>query len=278
MRVIIASVTLIVLAPALGAAVAQAQTSVTHQITREPVETIVTQGPNGVAVTRRILSPEPGISTYLPPPPAYPTVATQAVESEDYVEAAALPRRATTTARTGGQAPAHARTAAGREHSVHTTTRTVTVPPLSDQALALSPAQRQAIYRGVVEREYYPAPVVAGPPVVAQTEPYPPPLRGYPPGGYPPGGYPLRAIDAAGERDYAYDPYHDDYRPTYRPAYRPAPFAIGARIPQSVPLYAVPEPVALRIPAAAPYSYAFVDNRVFLVDPATDVIVAEIAP
>ena len=45
-----------------------------------------------------------------------------------------------------------------------------------------------------------------------------------------------------------------------------------------MPLVAVPEPVAARIPAAAPYSYAVLDNRVYLVDPATSVIVAEIAP
>src|SRR5580704_6252448 len=68
MRTTIASLTLIALAPAFAAAVAQAQTSVTRQITREQVETVVTQGPNGVAVSRRILSPEPGISTYLQPP------------------------------------------------------------------------------------------------------------------------------------------------------------------------------------------------------------------
>jgi hypothetical protein len=264
MRPTIGSLTLIALAPVLGAVAAQAQTSVTRQMTREPVETIVTQGPNGVAVTRRILSPEPGISTYLPPPAAYPTVATQALEPEDDVEPAPPPRRATTitttTARTVGQAPAHTRSTAARERPVRTTTRAVTVPAVSDQALVLSPAQRQVIYRNVVEREYVPAPVVAGPPVVAQTEFYPPPPSAY----------------ADDERDYAYDPYHDDYRPTYRPAYRPAPYVVGARLPQSVPLYAVPQPVVARIPAAAPYSYALIDNRVFLVDPATDVIVAEI--
>ena len=260
MRPTIASLTLIALAPVLGAAVAQAQTSVTRQITREPVETVVTQGPNGVAVTRRILSPEPGISTYLPAPAAYPTVATQALEPEDYVEPAPLPRRVTTTtttARTVGQASAHARTATVRERPVRTTTRTVTVPAVSDQALVLSPAQRQVIYRSVVEREYYPVPEVYAP---------------------PPSGYPLRAGYAADERDYAYDPYRDEYRPTYHPAYRldGGTLVVGARIPQSVPLYAVPEPVVARIPAAAPYSYALIDNRVFLVDPATDVIVAEI--
>ena len=39
---------------ASATATAQAQTAVTRQITSEPVETVVTQGPNGTAVTRRI--------------------------------------------------------------------------------------------------------------------------------------------------------------------------------------------------------------------------------
>ena len=69
-------------------------------------------------------------------------------------------------------------------------------------------------------------------------------------------------------------------REPYRPVYRPdgVPLVVGARIPQSVPLVAAPEPVAARIPAAAPYSYAVIDNRVYLVDPASGVIVAEITP
>jgi hypothetical protein len=244
-----------------GAAVAQAQTAVTRQITSEPVETVITQGPNGTAVTRRILTPEPGISTLQ--------------SDSDYVEPAAprlAPRRVTVT--TVGQAPARPRTATVRERPqpARTVTRTVTLaaPPVSDQALLLSPAQRQFIYRGVVQREYYPVPVPAGPSIMPQTDVYAPPAS----------GYPLRTVYPADERyrEYAYDPYHDDYREPYRPAYRRdnVSLVVGARIPQSVPLYAVPEPVAARIPAATPYGYALIDNRVFLVDPATGVIVADI--
>ena len=47
---------------ALVSGAAQAQTTVTRQVTSEPVETVVTQGPDGAAITRRILSPEPGIA------------------------------------------------------------------------------------------------------------------------------------------------------------------------------------------------------------------------
>lgn len=256
-----------------GAAVAQAQTSITRQITSEPVETVITQGPNGTAVTRRILSPEPGIRTYAPAPLAYSPVATEVVE-QDYVAPAAPPPRprrtttttAATTAHTVGQAPAHTHTATAhqRPRPARTVTRNVTAP-VSDQALVLSPAQRRIIYRSVVEPEYYPAPVPAAPPLVAPTEFYSPPpfVSGYP---------------ADVDRDYAYDPYHDEYRETYRYRWSGVPPAVGARIPPSVPLYAVPQPVVASIPAAAPYSYALIENRVFLVDPVTDVIVAEITP
>jgi hypothetical protein len=279
---IAAGATLASLAVVSGAAVTQAQTAVTRQITREPVETVITQGPTGTAVTRRILTPEPPITSYAAPPD-YAPVGAEAVEPQ-YVEPAARPPRrrvtAPTTSGTVGQA-AHTRAATTqveRPRPVRTVTRTVTVaaPPVSDQVLVLSPAQRQVIYRSVVQREYYPAPVPAGPPVMAQTEVYVPPAS----------GYPLRTVYPADTgyrdsayRDYAYDPYHDQY---YREPYHTAsrwdgvPLVVGARIPQSVPLYAVPEPVAARIPAAAPYSYALIDDRVFLVDPATGVILAEI--
>jgi len=40
----------------------------------------------------------------------------------------------------------------------------------------------------------------------------------------------------------------------------------------------VSQPIAARIPAAAPYSYAVIGDRVYLVDPATSLIVAAITP
>jgi hypothetical protein len=287
-----------------GAAVAQAQTAVTRQITSEPVETVVTQGPNGTVVTRRILTPEPGVTT-VAPPLAYPPVAVQPLEPS-YVEPAApapAPRRATasraTTVGVSTRAPARTRTETTRrvsERPVRPAVRAVAVPPASGEVLALSPAERQVIYRTVAQREYYPAPVPVRPPVVAQTEVYAPVSR-----------YPLRTVypaddDAyrdAGYRDYSYGDYgnpdyayrgyayredhayyRDDYLDPYHTAYRwdGVPLVVGARIPPSVPLIAVPEPVVARIPVAAPYSYAVIENRVYLVDPATSVIVAVITP
>jgi len=260
----------------LASGAAQAQTAVSRQITSEPVETVVTQGPNGTAVTRRILSPEPGVSLYAAPPVGYGPVATETVEPQ-YVEPAApaVSTRRVTSSRTT-TAPARTRTATRPARAeTRTVTRTVVTPP-SEPALMLSPAQRQVIYRTVVQREVYPAPVPLAPPAEA----YAPP---------PPAGYPVRTVYPADEAygpdagydAYAYDPYHDQVvRDPYRPVYRQesVPLVVGARIPQSVPLVAVPQPVAARIPAAAPYSYAVIGDRVYLVDPATSLIVAAIAP
>jgi hypothetical protein len=194
-----------------------------------------------------------------------------------------------TTVGASTRAPERTRTETTRrvvERPVRSATRTIAVPPPPDQALVLTAAQRQVIYRsvaqreyypGVAQREYYPAPVPPVP-VVAPADVYAPP---------PVAGYPLRTVYPADEayRDYAYDPYHDryydrDYRGPYQSDYRwdGVPLVVGARIPQSAPLYAVPDPVAFRIPAARPYSYAVIEDRVYLVDPVTGVIVAEITP
>jgi hypothetical protein len=314
------------LALVAGTAAAQAQSAVTRQITSEPVETVVTEGPNGTAVTRRILTPEPGFTTYAPPPFEYPPVAAEALTPE-YVEPAApalAPRRVTETRVTTASpaTPARARTVTSSATTrrvaarpAHTETRTVTAParaitrtarvtPPSEPALVLNPAQRQLIYRSVVQREAYPAPVPAGPPVVAQTDVYaPPPASSYYPArtfyptddpyygssgyspyrdyAYGPDRYRDYAYGPDRYRDYAYgpDPYRD-YRDPYHTGYRQEviPLVVGARIPPSVPLVAVPDPIVARIPATRDYSYAVIDNRVFLVDPATSLIVAEITP
>ncbi len=260
-----------------GTSLAQAQTAVSRQITSEPVETVVTQGPNGTAVTRRILTPEPGVNIYAPPPD-YP-VAVQAVEPQ-YVAPAApalVPRRTITEERvrtTSRRTATVTRTAPARP--TRTDTRTVTrtvVAPVSDQPLVLSPAERLVIYRTVVPREVYPAPIVAPPPVVAQTDVYAPRTV------YP--------ADPDYYRDYAYDPaYRPDssyraapyYRDPYHPEYGSAAVSltVGARIPPNVQLVAVPDPVVARVPATRPYSYARYGDRVYLVDPATGIIVADI--
>jgi Protein of unknown function (DUF1236) len=55
-------------------------------------------------------------------------------------------------------------------------------------------------------------------------------------------------------------------------------FAVGARLPATVPLYALPDTLGLQLPAVRAYRYAVVDDRVFLVDPASSLVVEELEP
>jgi Protein of unknown function (DUF1236) len=68
-----------------------------------------------------------------------------------------------------------------------------------------------------------------------------------------------------------------------QPAIIAPPFAtnaavnyVGKRLPRSVQLYAVPDAVVAQAPALRRYRYAMVDDRMFLVDPATYRIVADV--
>ena len=51
-------------------------------------------------------------------------------------------------------------------------------------------------------------------------------------------------------------------------------YRVGARIPESVQLYALPQEVAVEVPAIRAYKYMVVNNRVVLIDPATSEVVA----
>jgi len=53
-------------------------------------------------------------------------------------------------------------------------------------------------------------------------------------------------------------------------------YRVGTRIPDSATLYAVPQDIAVEVPAVRSYKYMVVNNRVLLVDPATSEVVAEV--
>jgi len=53
-------------------------------------------------------------------------------------------------------------------------------------------------------------------------------------------------------------------------------FRLGARIPETVQLQAVPDTVAVEVPTIRSYRYMVINNRVWLVDPATSTVVAEV--
>ncbi|HEX3948963.1 MAG TPA: DUF1236 domain-containing protein [Steroidobacteraceae bacterium] len=71
------------------------------------------------------------------------------------------------------------------------------------------------------------------------------------------------------------------YRTIVRERVEPVPptveYRIGARVPESATLYPVPDTVAVEVPTVRPYKYMVVNGEVVLVDPATGVVVAELA-
>lgn len=53
-------------------------------------------------------------------------------------------------------------------------------------------------------------------------------------------------------------------------------YEVGMRVPDTVELQTVPEALVTEVPAVRSYKYMTVNNRVWLVDPATSQIVAEV--
>jgi uncharacterized protein DUF1236 len=60
------------------------------------------------------------------------------------------------------------------------------------------------------------------------------------------------------------------------PAEPTTEYRIGARVPDRVRLYSVPQEVAVEVPAIRSYKYMVVNNRVVLVDPVTSQVVDEV--
>jgi hypothetical protein len=70
------------------------------------------------------------------------------------------------------------------------------------------------------------------------------------------------------------------YRTIVREHVQAAPptmeYRVGARVPDTVQLYSVPQSVAVEVPAVRTYKYMMVNGRVVLVDPTTSVVVGEL--
>lgn len=70
--------------------------------------------------------------------------------------------------------------------------------------------------------------------------------------------------------------YRTIVRERVQPAEATVEYRVGARIPESAHLYALPREVAVEVPAIEPYKYMVVNGRVLLVDPSTSQVVAEL--
>jgi hypothetical protein len=248
---------------ALASASANAQSVISRSVTVEPVETTVTQTPNATVVTRRPLDGQPiegHVARPLARPPIVQTgptivesdprsidsVTTRAAVERAAVTEAMRPARRTATRQTASHAIARRDAQRRATPATQRVVRRTTTAP----RLALNPRERHIIYQTIVERQVLPGRqvVVAPPPVVAQ-----PPLVQRQVALRPP-------IVAADESASVAEPV----------------YTVGSVLPPNVPLYAMPQNVALGVPAAQAYSYAYLGGRAYLVDPATGTIVEDV--
>lgn len=269
------------LALALGCATASAQTVISSSISAEPVETTVTQTPTGTIVTRRPLAeqPAPLVAPQLAAPalipPAAPAPALvetapntiDAITTREVVQRAKAERAAPrlTTRQVSAQRPVrHTRPVVHATHqtvhktirTTHATTRARTTHVAAPAPrVVLNPRERHIVYQTIVEREVVPrqqvivAPAVAPPLAVVAAPAVVAPRVVQPP--------PIVAADEA-----------DEIVAT--------PITVGTVLPANVPLYAIPENVALSVPATQSYSYAYLGGRAYLVDPASGTVVADV--
>ena len=70
--------------------------------------------------------------------------------------------------------------------------------------------------------------------------------------------------------------YRTIVRERVAPAEPTVEYRVGARLPNSVRLYSIPQEVAVEVPTIRSYKYMVVNNRVVLVDPATSLVVEEV--
>jgi hypothetical protein len=262
MRTTLVAPSFVALAVALATSGANAQSVISRSVTVEPVETTVTQTPNGTVVTRRPVGAQVAQPIAQPPivqsgpalverdPRSIDSVTTREVVERAAATEAMRPLRRTTTRQSSSRAtvrrdarPAPAQAARQVVRRTKTTTRTAA-------RLALDPRERHIVYQTIIERQVVPGqqvivtppPVVAEPPLVQRQVALRPPI--------------VAADDTVGAAEPVY--------------------AVGSVLPPNVPLYAMPQNVALGVPAAQSYSYAYLGGRAYLVDPASGTIVADV--
>ena len=260
----------------LGSAAAHAQSSLTQEITEKPVATTITQTPNGTIITRWPLQTVPadapdasaapaGVAPIAAPTPI--VVEEQVVEplnsvGEHRVERSRSSRSETHTTLAGSR----------RRDSTRTSSTTIrrsfaAVPyALAPTPVALTRAQRRIVYRTIVLREVLPAPVAPIGPVVTA-----------------PALVPAPVATSAGAFDVDDQPgpaYANTYpTPTYPGATYADNYAaayVGTQVPASARLAPLPSVLAGEVPVLRPYRYAVVSDRILLVDPATNIVVADV--
>lgn len=248
------------LAVALGASPASAQTVISRTIAPEPVETVVTQSPSGTVVTRRPVEAPIAAPAIAPATTVVETVpdTVDAITTREVVRRAEVTRTAPRLMSRQVSARSEPRVTRSKVVRKTTAVRTSHRPA---PRLALSSRERHIVYRTIIEREVVQRPEIVVAPAVAPA-PYVNPAPYVAPA-------PLvtRQVALPAPAPVIAD---DDEVVVERP------IAIGTVLPANVPLYALPQNVALGVPAIRSYSYAWIGGRAYLVDPATGIVVADV--
>jgi hypothetical protein len=270
------------LAVVAGSGPAHAQTVITRQVVNPAVDTMVTQQPAGTVITRRPLATVPA-----------ETVVEQPYETVETIQttrpARTVTRRVTTRQVTTTRLAAHRNSARTVRHS-------------TIRSASLTPAQQRTIYSVIRRERVVPTQtvterIVTTPVQRIVTAPAYPPPPAYVTPGYEPAPY----TEAVPEPRYRYGEWSDSDRyyesdrypdqvvvpqteivnpPPPPPAVvervvtPPAIITIGDQLPATVPLYAMPPRAIARVPSVSGYRYAYVNGRVLLVDPNTDIVMA----
>src|SRR5918998_1001824 len=244
---------------ALAASAADAQTVISREISPQPVETVVTQGPYGTTITRRPVAPAELADTYAPGTFVRQPLNLAPSYEPSFRPPAPIPGQVVTQ-----PAPVVAQEAPAVER--------VTIAP---------PVRREVVTTTTV------APALPPPAYVERR--YDVPTTAYVERRYEQPWWERRWEQPV----YNTATYPDTYRNTYQNTWR-APvlaaddeavvttpvvartsvYAIGTMLPAGVPLYSVPESLTYRVPALRPYRYAYLGEQVYLVDPLSNVIVA----
>lgn len=253
------------LAVALAASAASAQTVISRSVAAEPVETTIAQTPTGTIVTRRplgeqpaaLVAPQAGPPVFAQPTVPAATFVDTAPESVDVFTIRQVVRRA--------EAERTAPVLSTREVAAPSSTQRVSNPRVMTRQkarqtpraarttqvtrpaprLALEPREREIVYRTIVDRQVIPRQQVIIAPSVTPALAYVGP-RVVPP---------IVAADETVITD---------------------PITVGTVLPPNVPLYAMPQNVALTVPATQAYSYAWLGGRAYLVEPASGTVVADL--
>jgi hypothetical protein len=280
---------------ALASACASAQTSTSRPTATEPVDTIISRFPDQTPA-RRSLAPAPAApsapaasdslitraptgaaSRFVPPAPA---AAAEAPAPAGVEEAAVEPSRP--APRMVARRAPHKAAARAPTRAPKAIARRRPAPSAHAPRLALSGAQRAAVYAAIAQQGVFPgANVFAGMSAPAPAIPSFAWSPTWSPQAFPPLGLPQFAGPEAARAEVTVPLGYASSAPVNEIVVEPTSSRmpanyVGRRLPRSVILLPIPEAVVVQMPALWRYRYVLVNDRVLLVDPATNIIVADV--